>query len=63
MSDYPSFVIEPKTVHDAQTAILIWLWERGHPIMDREALEIVEPGDEEWCITIAGLDYIEAGHG
>lgn len=45
------------TVHEAQTEILLWLWERGHPIMDRETMEIVE--DEYWSITGAGLDSLD----
>jgi hypothetical protein len=47
------------SVHDAQTAILVWLWECGHAIMDREAMEVALAEDGPWELTIKGMEFLD----
>lgn len=50
---------EPETLHEAQTAILVWIWENDGLIMDGEAMQIALDQNGPWCLTIAGMDYLD----
>jgi hypothetical protein len=48
------------SVHEAQTAILVWLWENDGAIMDGEAMQIALADDGPWELTIAGREWLES---
>lgn len=54
------FRAQKMSVHEAQTAILVWLWENDGAIMDGEAMQIALADDGPWELTIAGREWLES---